>query len=330
MASFTIKFTANLPDDYKIGWRSYVGGPYETFTMTITEPGDYEYTVQIPGSLYCAYAGIEYEYWVIARCQGYTPVDVNGKPEDAVVQNITIPYVEDPYQLLRIRYNAAPIGDFVGNTYCASCDLPNGTYAATITAAPGTEVSPANILMQIIAGNCASITAIDPGLYTEPPVITFDPSLHYGSCSTPADLHIFMVDAEVNLNTLSDGNFLTDGTATWQMKLGDEIVIVANYTTVIGYLNTNFPGMFTVTKEKGCHCCPCQAGTLELPVGTGVGYLLYNQCWDLETHARRLVKRTITEYLTESYVALGCIIAETVNIDNGSTSQPAEVTFLDC
>jgi hypothetical protein len=86
MASFNINFIANTVGIHTAYYRTYED-PINTYpnseSVNVITPGLQNVTINVTGSLYCAYDGIEYTGYVIADCMAALPA-TNGIPDTAL------------------------------------------------------------------------------------------------------------------------------------------------------------------------------------------------------------------------------------------------------
>lgn len=323
MSTFTINFNAQFPGQHIIGYRTYNTpvNTYFTVTENITTVGDVSVEIQVPGNLYCAHAGITYDYYVLARCLNETLVDTNldGVPDFAVTDSITIPQETDPCNVNVIECVAVPISTVTitddGTSLCT-----DGTYNVAITAAPGTEISPADITVTVSGGKITSFTIIDGGLYSTNPTL----AVTIPNCSTSPTLTSTLGTSVLTLDTLVYGEItIYDGYGvTHAMEVGDTLTLAVD-PAVVATLGDAFD--VSAYSIENCHCNECAKITVNsTDASTGFGKLIYQTCWDQgdSDHALRTIVRKIN---ADVILSLGCILNSTLNILEGTLD--GNVTF---
>lgn len=323
MSTFTINFNAQFPGQHIIGYRTYntPANTYLTVTQDVTAIGDVSVEIQVPGNLYCAHAGITYDYYVLARCLNETLTDTNldGVPDFAVTDSITIAQETDPCNVNVIECIAAPISTVTitdnGTSLCT-----DGTYNVVVTAAPGTELSPADITVTVSGGLITSYTINDGGLYTTNPTL----SVTIPNCSTSPTLTCVLGTSPLTLDTLVYGEItIYDGYGvTHDMEIGDILTLSVNPAIAV-----TLGDAFDVTAYsiENCHCNECAKITVDsTDASTGFGKLIYQTCWDQgdEDHALRTIVRKMNP---DVILSLGCILNSTLNILEGTLD--GNVTF---
>ena len=331
MSKFTVNFTANTTGDHIVAWRTYDDAPAEfhnIIVVPVTVPGAQAVDVEVEGNIYCANSNITYTGYIIAECQlndsatliatGIpTAADDTSLPLDIpdlattwflVVNQITDPCIETTITCESTVIDSVTIDDN-GTSGCA----PDATYPLTITeVTPGDEIIAADIDVIVSGGIVTSVVINNAGQYKAAPDLTHS----IPSCSSSAAFTAVMADCpSLDLTTFDCAaqNDLSD-TPDYIMALGDVLTICADDTT-LGGLASNFAD----APVGNCHCQDCANVTVDASgssSGTGAK-ITYQTCWD-GSNVLGDITMVTQEVPFGSTIQLGCIIPETIVIDQGT------------
>ena len=329
MASFDINFNANTTGDHYIGYRTYndPANMYTVITVTVATPGLQAVTIDVPGNLYCAHSDIEYSGYIIAACQDQIDGNADGIPDLALTWTVTLLQQTDPCIKTDILCESVPIASItIDDNGTGSC-APDGVYPLTITeVTPGDEIVAANIDVTVTGGVVVSYTINNPGQYKVAPNLTHAIT----GCSSPAAFTAVMGSCPVlNLGNhdCQNQNDLT-GIPDYTLDLGETARICAD-TSTLGSLASNFitTTVTDVSDDGNCHCESCTNVTVE-PTGatSGAGKVTYQTCWD-ESNPIGSAVLMVTQIVNwNNTINLGCIIEDTLVMDQGTLDQPIVVS----
>lgn len=330
MASFRINFQAQTTGDHYIGYRKYddpAGYTVVTVNVTGTVPQAAYAEIPVPGNLYCAYAGIRYNGYIIAACELLPGEDpATAIPAAATTWSVKLAQQTDPcvHTNIRCDNNSISTISFTGGT--SGCGAA-GTYALVITETnPGDELSPASATIEVDGTGAlisSSIVIIDNGLYKAAPTVTLPQAL--AGCTPGVVFTVTMEDC-VNIDLVDficAGHTELSGDTTYSLALGETLEICADITK-FGLL----PPGYLATPGDNCHCKDCVRARITMDGPAGYITISYQRCWDDNTSPVTLITRTITVTGTPLSVDLGCIIDGTLHIDDSTLPTPGAYTVL--
>lgn len=316
MSSFTIKFNANTTGTHHVGYRTYNDPPntYTVIDVDVTTPGLQEITIDVPGNLYCASAGIEYSGYVISDCQDQTDDNGDGIPDLAQTWTIQLVQQDDPCQKTTIKCVAVPIESvIIVDSGTSACET--GNYPVTVTeATPGDEVEAADINCDIVDGKIVKVNIVNGGKYKDTPNLSVSIP---GCTSTPSLAAVFGDCPVLDLDDYDcAGSLALNEDAKFVLSLGETVLICMKPPSVA---SLPLPNNFEAINEGRCHCEKCANVVVSVPgATTGVGKITYQICWDNSNpqgSALQMISRKIN---WDESIDLGCIIPDTLNIEQGS------------
>jgi hypothetical protein len=328
MASFRINFQAQTTGDHYIGYRTYNDPPntYTVLTVNITGavPQLAHVDIPVPGNLYCAYAGIRYDGYIIAACELLPGEDpATAIPAAATTWSVKLAQQTDPCIRTNILCEAVGIYDITYTPGVTGC-TPDGIYKFDIVETnPGDEIVPAIIEITVTSGAFAGITILDPGLYKAAPVITLPPLV---SGCTPSPVFTAIMDdcPQIDLTDyICAGHIELSGSTLYDIALGEDLDLCADTSTLGG-----LPTGYLATPGDNCHCKDCVRAHITMDGPAGYITISYQRCWDDNTSPVTLITRTITVTGTPLSVDLGCIIDGTLHIDDSTLPTPGAYTVL--
>jgi len=344
MSKLQINFQANTVGEHFVGWRTYNDVALPFYNVAVVDvvgpvPVAADIKIEIAGNLYCAYDDIEYTGYIVAACELTDPQtlestgipnpvdDLNGDgiPNTAFTWTETALEQTDPCIETDILCESVPIsGITIDDDGTSGCT--NGTFALTFTeVTPGDELVPATGDVTIAGGIVTSVNLITPGQYKVAPIV--DAPLITG-CSSVAAFTAVMVPRCPSLDLspydCASQNDLTE-TPDYIIDHGDTITICADNTTLGG-----LPNQFLATAVGNCHCQDCVKMTVDASgSASGVGKISYQTCWDGSNLLGDITLVT-QEINFGSTTSLGCIIPDTLVIDQGTLDVPFTTSSVSC
>jgi len=327
MSKFSILFQANTTGVHHIGYRTYNDpiNTYNVIDITVVTPGLQEVIIDVPGNLYCAHAGIRYTGYLIAGCEDQTDANGDGIPDLATTWIVDLVQQTDPCQKTQIECIGVPILDCIivdnGTGLCA----PDGPYPLIITEAnPGDEIIPADIILTVTGGIIVSYLIINPGLYKSLPLT----STVIGGCSTVPEIDLIMGTecAPLMLSSYGCRAFLDlSANSRYTIVLNDTVEFCADVVALAG-----LPVSFEATATGNCHCDGCRTAVITVPGGTlGEGKISYQTCWDGSGVYNPVVMVSRIVNFGDT-INLGCILPDTIVVDNGTLDAPINVALSNC
>lgn len=324
MASFIVNFNANTTGIHHVGYRTY-NDPANTYTVidhNVVVTGAQMVEIPVPGNLYCADSDIEYDVYVIAACMDQTDGNADGVPDLALTQTITLAQQTDPCILTEIECVAVAIDSVVIATAGSGCT--DGVYALGFSAPPGDEVEAAVGTVTITAGVAVSVNITNNGKYKTTPTVT-DTTPGCGVQPT----YTATLEATCPTLTLADYDCGTNADLSedseYDLAIGDTVELCVDVATLAG-----LPDNFESTQDTNCHCEACQNATVSVPgATTGVGKVTYQTCWDGNNPNGALVLVS-QEVHWDDTIDLGCVIPETITMDDGTLDASISVSYGSC
>lgn len=325
----TIEFNATTTGDHYLGWRTYndPGTPntYNVITINVTTPGVQTVEIEVDGNLYCAYAGILYEGYIIAACQDQTDSNGDGVPDIAVPWSVLAEQQVDPCKQNLIECIATAIESVSIDS--SGTSQGDGTYPLTITeVTPGDEVAAADIDVTVVGSTVTGVIINDPGLYKAAPTLT----LPGGPEPYPSfTASLFETCPEIDLTdyVCAQVSNLEAATPTYSLEIGQGSTLCVDEDSLVG-----LPDGYDVTAAaiENCHCETCNKVTISFPgASTGIGKLSYQRCWDEEDPGDQLKLVTQTIDYNDTLV-LDCVIAATVIVDKGTIDASVSLVTEPC
>lgn len=320
MASFRINFQAQTTGAHYIGYRKYddpAGYTVVTVNVTGTVPQAAYAEIPVPGNLYCAYAGIRYNGYIIAACELLPGEDpATAIPAAATTWSVKLAQQTDPCIDTTILCEATPIATVTLPFGIISC-TPDGTYTLDVTeVTPGDEVAAANITITVVAGQPVpgSINIIDPGRYKAVPVVSLPVGVT--GCSPAPVFTVTLEDCPTIdlLDYICATHTELSGNTEVTLAVGESISLCTDVTTLPG-----LPPGYTSEEFGGCHCKSC-ANVVVTTSGGATGYVdvSYHTCWDNSNPMATgltLITRRVTAGTT---VDLGCVMPDDITLDESN------------
>lgn len=325
--TFTINFQANTLGIHHVGYRTYNDPPnfYNVIDVNVTTLGVQSVVIDVPGNLYCAYEGITYTGYVIADCQDQTDNNGDGIPDIAAEWSLLIPEVADPCQKTKIKCIATPIVIATITNVPDPC-LPDGTYTLqTIEVGTGDEVLPALLKVTVTGGVMGPVSIDDGGLYKAIPVVVLPGTV---GCNMPPDFNIVLGE---KCNTIALAEYVCSSyidvseDSLFSLSVNEEVNICGD-PAAVGAMSAEFE----VTDTGNCHCETCKNVIVNAGgASSGEGKISYQVCWD-DTNPYGTVT-LISQILNHGETLnLGCIIPDTLNIDEGTLDASPVTTITPC
>jgi len=341
MAKFTINFTANTIGKHFVGWRTYndIALPFHNVEVVdVLAPGAHGADIEIDGNVYCAHSDIEYTGYIVAACELQDPdtlentgipdpsddTNANGIPDGAFTWAETILEQTDPCIETDILCESVAIDSLIvvddGTSGCSS-----GTFPLTFTeVSPGDEIIAATGTVTYLGGVVSSTNITAGGQYKVPPVVT---ALGVSCNSTPVFTAVMVASCpplDLTPYDCASQNDLTD-TPIYTINYGETVTICADDSTLGGLSD-----QFLATAVGNCHCQDCAGVTIDASgSASGSGKVSYQTCWD---GSNLLGEVTLVTQVVDfgSITQLGCIIPDTIAIDQGTLDVDFIVTSGPC
>ena len=169
-----------------------------------------------------------------------------------------------------------------------------------------------------------STNITNPGQYKVAPVI----SATIPNCNSvptfTAALAVRCTLLDLTPYDCASQNDLTE-TPDYIINHGDSIEICADITSLVG-----LPSEWFVTDIGNCHCQDCANVTVDASgSSSGTGKISYQTCWD-GTNLLGDITLVTQQIGFGSTTQLGCIIPDTIIIDQGTLDVPFSITSVSC
>jgi hypothetical protein len=343
MASLTINFQANTIGQHFVGWRTYNDVALPFYNVAVVNvvgpiPVAVDVQIEIAGNLYCAYDGIEYTGYIIAACELTDPQtledtgipnpvdDLNGDgiPNAAFTWTETALEQADPCTKVNILCESVPISAItIGDDGTSICD--DGVYNLVFTeVTPGDQIILATGTATAVGGIVVSTNVTNAGQYKVAPVITAT----IPNCNSVPTFTAVLVPRCTLLDLSSydcaSQNDLTE-TPVYTISHGDSVVTCADLASLAA-----LPSEWFVTDMGNCHCENCASTTIDASLSSsGIGKISYQTCWD-GTNLLGDITLVTQKIDFGSITQLGCIIPDTIIIDQGTLDIDFTITSVSC
>ena len=348
MAQVVIDFVANTSGQHSVFYRTYKDAPgvYNSIDINVVNPGPQSVTIDIDDNLYCAYDGVVVDGFVYPECMDFQPT-TNGVPDSVLAAGttftVTIPQQPDPCEYVTIECNNGGL-DVDPSTPQESISIvdsgagyDDGNYALVFSAPdlPG-GITPIGAVAMVLGGIDNIIIANGGSGYTSPPTV----SINYTGASTPTTVAILVANMAacpfINIADARCAGLNEVDTETGDVvAFGDTLKFCADRTNLDALLvantryaevpNTHPNAAYNV---NGCHCLECKNILLNKYQLTGLGKVTYQTCWSNPTDPIVMVTRAILP--GTGLMDLGCIMRDTLNIDQGTLNALPSIVELPC
>ncbi len=191
---------------------------------------------------------------------------------------------------------------------------------------PKFEIQPSERYADELNETSFQITNAGDGYEVEPD-IDFGPAV---ATTIPIDETVVIADCPtLDLADYDCGTVINvTGTPTYELKLGETLNLCASPTDLL-----SLPAEFTAVNNGNCHCNECKNVKIDLSLtNVGVGYISYQTCWDGSNgsySALVLVTNVLIGGVLPE-IDLGCVIPDTVHIDQGSIDSMPAIVITSC
>ena len=331
MAQFNINFQGKIGQAYKIGYRTY-DTPINTYIIidyTASANGLQTVPVSVPGSLYCAYDGIEYTGYVLPTCLSDADTNGDGIPDLASLWMVMLNHQIDECVKAEISCDWLSLNtDNVVILSAGATCAPDGDYPVLLaTVNPADTIENGAITATVVGGSVTEITITNPGKYLVSPNLSI-PTL---TCGTTPALKAYLGPEGTTIDLqefVCKGTFSLNGTdSLYAIPVGESIVIFSTMAKL-----GNLPAEYIptgMTTAPTAHCTECQSETIVVAATTGEGRILYQTCWDGSNSKGNV--NLISDKLTAGVdLVFGCILDETVIIEQGTLDVVPTKTVSNC
>ena len=323
MATLSINFQANTTGIHHIGYKTYNDVSYTVLNLDVTVPGSQTVVIDVPANLYCAHSDVLYTGYVIAECMDQTDSNSDDIPDLAITWSVTLVSVADPCTKVDIQCSAVKISS-VNIVFAGNLCAPDDDYSLVFTSSPGDEIVPAVGTVTVSGGIVVDIVLTDPGLYMNPPTV----SDTIPGCT---DIPVYSIVMEPSCESimLSDyacASFVNlSGDSSYTIDYGDTVTICGDSVS-LGALSNEF----TVSPVSNCHCESCQSVVIDATSSTsGSGNITYQTCWDGSNVAGQILMISQVVNFGQT-MNLGCILADTLVVNNDSLDTPVVINTTTC